>query len=129
MTRYYQHPDGSFKTYRDSSKDFKQYGTAPTVMFDSMPKTYHHGVEREIESRREWNAADRDSGSYTFGSVEDAKPKIDAANAEKARKAELREASSTALQAYKQNPKDTSDRIRTQDIERLETLEKLGIEV
>lgn len=129
MTRYYQHADGSFKTYRDTSRDMPIYGQAPTVIFDSMPKTFHHGVEREIESRQEWNLADLEAGTITFGSSEDAKPKVDAGNAEKARRKELRQASQTALQAYRENPKEVSERIKKQDEVRLDELKKAGIEI
>lgn len=123
------HPDGKFYPYRDESKDFPIYGQAPTVRFDSMNKTYHHGAERFIESRKEWELADKETGCISFGSVEDAKPKVDEANERKKRKEEKRNASYQALQEWKQNPKDMHDRVEKQSIEKIETLKKLGIEI
>lgn len=101
-----------------------QFGVAPTVIFDSMPKTYHDGVCREIESRSEWAAADAEAGTITFGSKAEATPKVDEFNAKKAKRAELRKASKTALDVYRANPTEVRQKLEKQGEAQMETLRK-----
>lgn len=106
---------------------YERYGQAPCVIFDSMPATYHEAACRTVESRSEWNMLDRETGSLTFGSREEATPKVDAANAEKARKAELRKASKAALDAYKANPREVSQKVAKQTEQQMAAAEKAGL--
>lgn len=129
MTRYYFDRKTQKMIEGHPPDENIYYGQAPITIFDSMPKTYHHGIEREIESRSEWKAADNAAGTITFGSQEEARPRIDEANEEKRRKAEKRKASLTAWQAYKENPKEVHDRVEKQSIEKIEKLKKIGIEI
>ncbi len=108
----------------------KIYGEAPTVIFDSMPKTYHHGIQREIETRSEWRAADAAAGTITFGSREEAAPRIDQANERKKRRQEIRKASVTAMQAYRENPREVSQRVEKQTIAKIEKAKKdFGVDI
>lgn len=104
-----------------------QFGEAPMVIFDSMPKTYHDGVCREIESRSEWAQADAESGCVTFGSRKDATPKVDEFNARKAKRAELRKASKTALDVYRANPTEVKQKLEKQAEAQIQTLRKSGL--
>ena len=90
MTRYYF--DKKTQTMKEGYPPDENiyYGQAPTVIFDSMPKTYHPGICREVESRSEWELADKVSGTITFTNYEQAKIKRDEANERKKKKAEIR---------------------------------------
>jgi len=105
------------------------FGIAPTVMFDSMPKTYHEGVGREIESRSEWELADKQTGLLTFGSIEEPK-RHTAKGVQEERKAlarDRRKASETAWQAYKENPKEVSQKVAKRAEEQHQTAKKAGL--
>lgn len=103
------------------------FGVAPMVIFDSMPATYHEKACRVVESRKEWELLDRQYGCLTFGSKKDATPKIDEALEKKKRKAELRQASKTALDVYRANPREVEQRMQKQAEEQEKTLRKSGI--
>ncbi len=103
------------------------FGTAPTIIFDSMPATYHEKACRVVESRKEWETLDREYGCLTFGSKKDATPKIDEAFEKRKRKAELRQASKTALDVYRANPREVEQRMQKQAEEQETTLRKSGI--
>lgn len=100
---------------------------APLVIFDSMPAQYHEGACRVIESRREWDRADKEHDCLTFGSKKDAAPIRDEARERKKKKEELRKASKTALDVYRANPKEVRDRLQKQSEEQIETLKKAGL--
>lgn len=102
----------------------KIYGQAPTVIFDSMPRTYHEAAQREIESRKEWAQADKEHGTITFGSAEQAKPRISEHEEKKKKRAELRKASKTALDVYRANPKEVADKLEKQREAQAETISK-----
>lgn len=106
-----------------------KYGEAPQVIFDSMPPTYHEAAGRIIESRREWELTDKQHNTITFGNVKDAKPLVDKANEEKRIKAERRAASLKALQEYKDNPREVSQRVAKKAEEQNRVLEKAGIKL
>jgi len=80
------------------------HGQAPMVLFDSMPKTYHEGIGRQIESRKEWEQADRESGCVTFGSKESAKPTLTDQKKLQIRKADSKQAILETCKMYEQNP-------------------------
>lgn len=80
------------------------HDVAPMVIFDSMPKEYHQGVGREIESRKEWERADQEAGTVTFGKKEDAAPKVDKANKARAERTERRKAIKETVQHWNENP-------------------------
>lgn len=102
----------------------KIYGEAPQAIFDSMPKTYHEGAGRYIESRKEWNLADKEHNTLTFGSMEESRRNIKkGANAEKkAYKQMNRKASESAFQMNKENPAKVKEIVKKQT----ETQEKIG---
>lgn len=106
------------------------FGQAPSVIFDSMPKTYHDGVCREIESRQEWALADKESGKLTFGSIEE--PRRYTAQGIAAEQRELardrHQASVTALKAYKENPKEVSAKVKKRAEQQREMAEKAGLD-
>lgn len=83
-------------------------GDAPMVMFDSMEPEYHHGVCKTIDSRKDWQEADKLSGSATISQQEwktkrERIPKLKAA-AERELDKDRRRASVEALRASRENP-------------------------
>jgi hypothetical protein len=106
-----------------------RHGQAPIAIMDSMPPTYHEAAQRTIESRKEWEMADKQHGTITFGSKEQATPKVDQFYKERERKAELRQASTKALQAYKENPQEIKQKLARQTEQQLATLEKAGFDL
>ena len=85
----------------------KVYGQAPMVLFDSMEPTYHHGICRKIDSRKEWQEADQLTGSTTitpkeFKELQERRPAIAAAK-EREMKEDRRKASIEATRAFKEN--------------------------
>jgi hypothetical protein len=94
----------------------KIYGQAPIAIMDSMPKTYHEGACREVESRKEWNRLDKEHGCITFGSQEEAqRPLKQRIKEEKTDyKKGLRKASETALQMHRENPREMSQKVAKQ---------------
>lgn len=108
----------------------KIYGKAPTVKLDSMPKTYHHAAGRDVESRKEWERLDKETGSITFGSQEEAERNTQKrlADEKKALKADRRKASSTALQMHRENPKEMRERLQKQREVQEQTAKKAGLD-
>lgn len=104
-----------------------KFGTAPCVIFDSMPAQYHEAAGRVIESRSEWELADKQYNTITFGSIKDAKVKVDLANKEKKKKAEYRKASLTALEKWRANPKEEKQKLQKRQEEQMATLKKAGL--
>lgn len=85
-------------------------GDAPIVMFDSMEPEYHHGICRTIDSRKDWQEADKLSGSATISNSEwkakrERIPKLKAA-AEREMDKDRRRASVEALRASRENPQE-----------------------
>lgn len=105
-----------------------KYGTAPFVIFDSMPPTYHEAAGRMIESRKEWELTDKQYNTITFGNIKDAKPKVDWANEEKKKKAEYRNASKAALEAYRANPTEVKQRLQKISEEQTKVLKKAKLD-
>lgn len=104
-----------------------KFGTAPCVIFDSMPPQYHEAAGRVIESRSEWELMDKQYNTITFGSIKDAKVKVDKANKEKKKKAEYRKASFTALEKWRANPKEEKQKLQKRQEEQMTTLKKAGL--
>lgn len=104
------------------------FGTAPTVIFDSMPPEYHQSAGRIIESRKEWERADEETGSLTFGSKEQAKPKVDEYRVKHAAKQERLRAAKAAVQAWKADPKQAANKLRRRREEQAATAKKSGLD-
>lgn len=106
-----------------------QYGIAPCVIFDSMPAEYHEAAGRTIESRKEWELADKQHGTVTFSSREEPhkyteKGKLEA---EVALKKDRRKASLEAIQAYKENPTEVKQKLEKTAEEQIKVLKKAGM--
>lgn len=93
-----------------------QFGTAPTVMFDSMPKTYHEAGGREVESRAEWQRLDKETNSLTFGNVNESRKYTEKGNKQQAKelKRDRRKASEEALKMVRANPKEIHEKCQKQ---------------
>ena len=106
---------GFRKVYGEVFKP-KIYGQAPIAIMDSMPKTYHEGACREVESRKEWERLDKEFGCITFGSQEEAeRPLKQKLKEEKIDyKKSLRKASETALQMHRENPHEMKQKVQKQ---------------
>lgn len=107
----------------------EKLGEAPQVIFDSMPAQYHEGAGRVIESRREWNLADKQTGKLTFSTVEEPRRHVAKGVAQERKElaADRRNASLTALKAYKENPKEVSAKVAKRDEKQREQAEKTGL--
>ena len=110
-------------------KRFEKHGQAPYAIMDSMPKTYHEGVGREIESRTEWEMADKQCNTITFSSADEVRRHTKrGVEKEKADlKADRRKASIEATREYRENPKQVKDRLRVKGEEQVKQLKKAGL--
>lgn len=108
-----------------------RFGEAPMVIFDEMPTTYHEAAGIKVSSRAEWDRLDRETGSITFGSLNEPKKYLDKGRKEEEKqlKEDRRKASLNAYQAYKENPKEVEQRVAKQTEKQLKTLEKSGIDI
>jgi hypothetical protein len=106
--------------------------TAPMVLFDSMDEQYHHGVCRPIASRKEWQLADKESGSATL-SPTDWKRNSERREALK-RKQEFelakdrRKASIEAVRAFNQNREGFEQKMRQRAYEQEQSAKAAGVE-
>jgi hypothetical protein len=127
--RYYYNPATRQMQDEPMPDGITRYGRAPIAIMDSMPKTYHEGIGRHIESRSEWKMADEASGSITFGSVEE--PARYAAKGreevKRAIKQDRRRASETALGKWRADPKEVRQKIQKRAEEQHETMKKSGL--
>lgn len=91
-----------------------QFGVAPMAIFDSMPKTYHERAGREVESRSEWERLDRETGSLTFGSLNESRKHIAKGNKEQqeALKRDRRTAAKEALAMVRANPREINQKLQ-----------------
>lgn len=103
------------------------FGEAPQFIRPSMPPTYHEAAQRVIDDRNEWNLADKQHGTITFGSAEQAKPRVSEHEERKKKKAELRKASKAALDTYRANPKEVAARVQRQREIQTEVARKSGL--
>jgi hypothetical protein len=106
---------GFRKVYGEYYKP-NNFGTAPIAIMDSMPKTYHEGACREVESRKEWERLDKEHGCITFGSQAEAERplKLKLKEEKKDYKKGLRKASETALQMHRDNPREMAQKVAKQ---------------
>lgn len=107
-----------------------QFGQAPHVIFDSMPATYHEGACRTVESRKEWERLDKETGSLTFGSVNESRKHIARGNKEQAKelKADRRRAALEAIRKVRANPREINQKFQKQAEKQLETAKKSGLD-
>lgn len=105
------------------------FGEAPTVIFDSMPPTYHEKAGRIVESRKEWNRLDQETGALTFSSVKESRKYIEKGNKEQAKalKADRRRASEEALKMVRANPKEINQKLQKQAEKQQEVAKKSGL--
>ncbi len=108
----------------------KKYGVAPMAIFDSMPPTYHEGACRLVESRAEWERLDRETGSLTFGSMDE--PRRYAAEGskkeQKAIKQDRRRAAEEALKMVRANPKEINQKWNKHAEKQKDLAKKSGLE-
>ena len=116
--RWYETNDGRKIFAKDPEFVPNKFGEAPTVIFDSMEPEYHHGVCREISSRKEWQEADREAKTITCSPDEYKRKSESRAGLFRKQQRELaadrRKASVEALQAWKQNPKEIEQKAQKQ---------------
>lgn len=101
---------------------------APSVIFDSMPPEYHQGAGRVIESRKEWEQADKEAGTVTFANKAQATPKIDQALKRQKESQERKKAIKETLQAWEQAPKEMQKKITKRREVQREVAEKSGLD-
>jgi hypothetical protein len=136
--RFPENPRGLVGYIDPETKEFKegtppntnnQFGVAPMVIFDSMPPTYHEGACRTVESRKEWNMLDEQTGSLTFGSMKEPRKHIERGNTEaaKALRADRRRASEEALKMVRANPKEINQKWAKEAEKQAEVAKKSGL--
>jgi hypothetical protein len=123
------HHDGEKVVEGTPPPKYEKHGQAPIAIMDSMDRTYHEGACREVESRKEWDRLDKETGSLTFGSRKEVSEHTAKARREKERalKQDRRNAALTATRAYRENRKEVKDKLRRRDEEQREVLKKSGL--
>jgi len=108
-----------------------RFGEAPTVIFDSMPKTYHEGAQQWVESRSEWNQLDEQTGSITFGSVAEPRKYVEKGTKEEraALRADRRRASLEAIQKVRANPTEIRQKLDKEAAKQEKLAKKAGIDL
>jgi len=121
--------DKETNSYKEGYPPIREkLGQAPSVIFDSMPGEYHQGAGRVIDSRKEWERADKEAGTLTFGSKDQAEPKVDQAFKRQQESRERKKAIRKTLQAWEQSPKEMKQKItKRREIQR-EVAEKSGLD-
>lgn len=80
--RFPENPRGVVGYIDPKTKEFREgyppdpnpkLDTAPIAILDAMPPTYHEKACCTVESRKEWERLDRETGALTFGSIEEAR--------------------------------------------------------
>lgn len=104
------------------------YDTAPIVIFDSMEPQYHEAACRVIDSRKEWERADKETGSITFGSREQSIPKVSEYAEKQKKRADLRKASKKALDVYRSNPREVKQKLQKRREQQMEVAKKSGLD-
>jgi hypothetical protein len=107
-----------------------KYGTAPSVIFDSMPPAYHEKAQRIVESRKEWERLDRETGALTFGNVEEPRRHMTKAaqDAKKELKRDRRRASEEALKMVRANPKEINQKWQKEAEKQMDVAKKSGFD-
>lgn len=136
--RFPENPKGLVGYWDPETKTFKegyppnpnnQFGVAPIVMFDSMPKTYHQGACREVESRAEWERLDRECGTLTFGSINEPRKYVEKGSKAQDRelKKDRRRAAEEALKMVRANPREISQKWEKEAEKQKEVAKKSGL--
>lgn len=127
---YWDHEAQEFKSGNPPNPN-NCFGQAPIAIMDSMPKTYHEGAQREVESRQEWERLDKEHNKLTFGSLEEARKHTAQGRKEekKALIADRRNARKQATQAYKENPKAVKEKLRADGDRQMKEMKKTGLDV
>lgn len=122
---FYIGDDGKIKEGYPPERNPK-LAEAPQVIFDSIKPTYHEGACRVIETRKEWELADKQHNTLTFSSLEESKRHVakGAFNEKKEYKADIQQAKEKAIKAYRENPKEIRARLNKQAEEQEKTLTK-----
>lgn len=104
------------------------FGIAPSVIFDSMPPTYHEGACRTVESRQEWERLDKKHNCLTFGSIQEPRKYIDKGISEEkmALKKDRRRAAREALQKVRANPKEINEKLNREADKQRKTAGKIA---
>lgn len=107
-----------------------QFGIAPMAIFDSMPPTYHERACRIVESRKEWERLDQETGSLTFGNVKESRKYIKKGVKEetKAMKKDRRKASEEAIKMVRANPKEINQKWQKHSEKQFEEAKKSGLD-
>lgn len=105
-----------------------QFGTAPMVIFDSMPPQFHEGACRTIESRKEWELENKAHGMATFSSMEAAKPKRNEQAEKKKKKEEYRRASIAAMETVRSNPRYVRQKLEKQGEQQMAMAKEIGLD-
>jgi len=107
-----------------------KFGVAPTVIFDSMPPTYHEGACRTVESRAEWERLDKETGSLTFSSTEEPKKHIAIKTKEekKALREDRRNASLEAIRKVRANPREINQKFQKEAEKQAEIAKQSGLD-
>lgn len=102
---------------------------APQVIFDSMPPSYHEGACRMIESRKEWERADKEHNTVTFSTVDESKRHIKKGIDRERQeiKQDRKQASEKAIRHYKENPQSIREKLNKRAEEQEEVLRKSGL--
>jgi len=106
-----------------------KFDTAPQVIFDSMPPTYHEKACRIVESRQEWERLDKETGAITFGSIKEPRKYIEKGEKEKAKelKQDRRRASLEALRKVRADPKEIRQKFQKEAEKQEEVAKKSGL--
>lgn len=106
------------------------FGTPPSVIFDSIKPTYHEAAQRVVDSREEWNRLDEEHGCLTFGSIKESRRVADKAakDAARALKNDRRKASEEALKMVRANPREINQKLNKQAEKQLEIANKSGLD-
>lgn len=106
------------------------YDTPPQVIFDSMAPQYHEGAGREVTSIREWDRLDKETGQLSFSTDEERRRHVSKGQLEERRalRRDRHNASRTALQAYKENPKEVKAKVAKRREEQRRVAKQSGLE-
>lgn len=135
--KYPNNPKGMVGYWDEETKAFKrgyppnrnnQFGTAPSVIFDSMPPTYHEGASRIVESRKEWERLDKETGSLTFGSIKEPRRHVEKGQKERDRelRKDRRRATEEALKAVRANPREINQKWEKEAEKQRKTAKKIA---
>ena len=124
------HWDKETQTFKEGRRPNpnNNFGTAPMVVFDSMPPQYHERAGRVVESRSEWERIDQETGSLTFGSTAEPRKYVEKGNNEWAKqlKEDRRNASLEAIRKVRANPKEINQKLNKVAEKQKKTAKKIA---